>query len=39
MLISVILFSTNKPVGIKIGDWTIDGSNYDNLLGVKIDVN
>ena len=31
--------STNKPVGIKIRDYTIDNSEYEKLLGVKIDVN
>ena len=31
--------STNKPVGIKIRDYTIDNSECEKLLGVKIDVN
>ena len=34
-----VLVSTNKPVGIKIGDYTIDNSECEKLLGVKIDVN
>ena len=34
-----VLVSTNKPVGIKIGDYTIDNSECRKLLGVKIDVN
>ena len=34
-----LLVSTNKPVGIKIGDYTIDNSELEKLLGVKIDVN
>ena len=34
-----VLVSTNKPVGIKIGDYTIDNSKCKKLLGVKIDVN
>ena len=29
----------NKRVGIKIGDYTIDNSECEKLLGVKIDVN
>ena len=29
----------NKPVGVKIGDYTIDNSECEKLLGVKIDVN
>ena len=29
----------NKPVGIKIGDYTIDNSECEKLLDVKIDVN
>ena len=29
----------NKPVRINIGDYTIDSSEYETLLGVKIDVN
>ena len=31
-----ILVNTNKPVNIKIGDYTIDNS--EKLLGVKIDI-
>ena len=31
--------STNKPVGIKIGDYTKDNSECEKLLGVKTDVN
>ena len=34
-----LLFSTNKPVGIKIGNSTKDNSECKKLLGVKIDVN
>ena len=34
-----VLVSTNKPVGIKIGDYTIDNSECEKLLGAKIDVN
>ena len=34
-----VLVSTNKPVGIKIGDYTIDNSECEKLLPVKIDVN
>ena len=34
-----VLVSTNKPVGIKIGDYTIDNSECKKLLGVKADVN
>ena len=34
-----ILVSTKKPTGIKVGDYTIDNSEYEKLLGVKIDVN
>ena len=33
------LVSTNRPVGIKIGDYTIDNIECEKLLGVKIDVN
>ena len=33
-----VLISTNKHVGIKIGDYTIDSSECEKLLGVKIDV-
>ena len=35
---SHVLVSTNKPVGIKIGDCTIDNSECEKLLGVKIDA-
>ena len=34
-----VLVSTNKPVGIKIGDYTIENSEYEKLLGAKIDAN
>ena len=34
-----VLFSKNKPVGIKIGDYTIDNSGCEKLLDLKIDVN
>ena len=34
-----VLVSMNKSVGIKIGDHTIDNSEYEKLLSVKIDVN
>ena len=34
-----LLFSTNKPVGIEIGDYRIDNSECEKLLGEKIDVN
>ena len=34
-----VLVSTNKPVDIKTGDYTIDKSEYEKLLDVKIDVN
>ena len=34
-----VLVSTNKPVGIKIGDYTIDNSECEKLLGVKLDLN
>ena len=34
-----VLVSTSKPVGIKVGDYTIDKSECEKLLGVKIDVN
>ena len=34
-----VLVSRNKPVGIKIGDYTIENSNCEKLLGVKIDAN
>ena len=34
-----VLVTTNKPVGFKIGDYTISTSKCEKLLGVKIDVN
>ena len=34
-----VLLSTNKPVGIKIGDYTIDNIECEKLLRVKIDTN
>ena len=34
-----VLVSTKKPVGIKIGDYTIGKSECEKLLGIKIDVN
>ena len=34
-----VLVSTNKPVGIKIGGNTIDNSECEKLLDVKIDAN
>ena len=34
-----VLVSRNKPVGIKLGDYAIDNSECEKLLGVKIDVN
>ena len=34
-----VLVSTSKLVGIKVGDYTIDNSECEKLLGVKIDVN
>ena len=34
-----VLVSTNKPVGIKTGDYTIDNNECEKLLGVIIDVN
>ena len=34
-----VLVSTNKPVGVEVGDYTIDNSECEKLLGVKIDVN
>ena len=34
-----VLVSTSKPVGIKVGDYAIDKSECEKLLGVKIDVN
>ena len=33
-----VLVSTSKPVGVKIEDYTIDSSECEKLLGVKIDV-
>ena len=32
------LLSTNRPVGIKIGDYTIDNIECEKLFGIKIDV-
>ena len=32
-----VLVSTNKPIGIKVGDYTIDNRDCEKLLGVKID--
>ena len=34
-----VLVSNSKPVGIKIGDYTIDNNECEKLLGVKINVN
>ena len=34
-----VLVSTNKPVGIKVGDYIIDNSECEKLLGVKINLN
>ena len=34
-----VLVSIYKPVGIKIGNYTIGNSECEKLLGVKIDVN
>lgn len=34
-----VLFSTNRPVGIKIGGNPMDNSECKKLLGVKMDVN
>ena len=34
-----VLVSTNKPVGIKIGDYTTDNGECEKLLGIKIDIN
>ena len=34
-----VLVSTSRPIGIKIGDYTIDNNECEKLLGVKIDVN
>ena len=34
-----VLVSTKKPVGIKIGDYAIENSECEKLLGVKIDAN
>ena len=39
MLIRVVLVSVNKPVGIRIGDYTIENSECEKLVGVKIDAN
>ena len=36
---SHVLVSVNKPVGIRIGDYTIDNSECEKLVGVKIDAN
>ena len=33
------LVSINKPIGIKIGDYTIYNSECEKLLGVKLDLN
>ena len=33
-----VLVSTNKP-GIKIGDYTVDNSECEKLVGVKVDLN
>ena len=33
------LVSTNKPVLIKVADYTIDNNECEKLLGVKIDAN
>ena len=34
-----VLVSTNKSIGVLIGNYTIDNSECEKLLGVKIDVN
>ena len=34
-----VSFRTNKPIGIKIGDFAIDNSECKKLSDVKIDVN
>ena len=34
-----VLVSINKPVGGKVGNYKIDNSEWEKLLGVKIDVN
>ena len=34
-----VLVSTNKSVGIKVGDYIIDNSECEKLLGVKINLN
>ena len=34
-----VLVSTNKPVGIKVGDYTIDNCECEKVLGVKLDAN
>ena len=39
MLTSHVLVSTSKPVGIKIGECTIENRECQKLLGVKIDAN
>ena len=36
---SHVLVSTSKPIGIKIGDYTIDNSKWGELFGVKRDLN
>ena len=36
---SHVLVSVNKPVGIRIGDYTIENSECEKLVGVKIDAN
>ena len=34
-----VLVSTNKPIGVNIGNYTIDNSECEKILGVKLDVN
>ena len=34
-----VLVNTKNPAGMKIGDSTLDNSECEKLLGVKIDVN
>ena len=34
-----VLVSTNKSIGVNIGNYTIDNSECEKLVGVKIDVN
>ena len=34
-----VLVSTNKPVGTEIADYTIDNSEWEKLLDIKIDIN